>query len=150
MLGTFCHQERSDYYLSAVCSVNNHDHPSTNPSPMIHCYNRRLIIRICITFHKEVHSKIQDAKPHLLDPIKAVALGRGGVAMFIWAWRNYPVATLINVESNTTTLPCIKGILTVFVSAAGKKERQLSPFCQPTCCVAGLHEAWVLPRRFDF
>lgn len=68
--------------------------------------------------------------------------------MLLWAWRNSLVTTPINVESDTTTLPCTRGILTALVSAAGKDERQLSPFSQPACCMPGLQQLWGLPDQY--
>jgi len=68
--------------------------------------------------------------------------------MFIQAWRNYAVTTPINVESNSTTLSCIKGIFVALMSAAGEEERQLSSFSQPACCMPGLHKPWVLPDQY--
>lgn len=71
--------------------------------------------------------------------------------MFILAWRNYPVTTPINVESNTTTLSRTKGILVVLVSATGEEKRQRSPFssllaaCQ-ACMSLGCFQTNTLTR----
>lgn len=72
--------------------------------------------------------------------------GEGGFYNVSWAWRNPPVTTPINVESDTTTLSCVKGILTAFIHAAGVDEHQHSPFRRPVLCVPEL-QLWVLPEQ---